>query len=215
MELPTIIVLQLQEQLLTSWSEMYTPFINKLQAKSNVQMISTMEEAGNALQSTPPPAAVWVTDKALAEPEFRQLKDLAVVYVRNGGTIVFGARFSGGGSSAALFSDFSLPWRVDDYYRGTFHLNAAMTSVRKTGLAPSYSQKAHHLTNVQHEDALHLPSHSSRPPPRVFFDPSVDWLRHTPVALGSFGEGKVGYMGDINAEIDSENVLLALLGLND
>ncbi|PPJ58843.1 hypothetical protein CBER1_08510 [Cercospora berteroae] len=212
MELPTIIVLQLQEQLLTSWSEMYTPFINKLQAKSNVQMISTVEEAGNALQSTPPPAAVWATDKALTEPEFRQLKDQAAVYVRNGGTIVFGARFSG---SDALFSDFSLPWRLDGYYRSTFHLNAAMTSVRKTGLAPSYSQKAHHLTNVQHEDTLYLPSHSSRPHPRVFFDPSVDWLRHTPVALGSFGEGKVGYMGDINAEVDSENVLLALLGLSD
>lgn len=213
MSTPTIVVLLLQQQL--HWAEGYSPFIKKLQTKSNVRIIATVDEAGNALQSTSPPAAVWATDKALTEPEFRQLKDQAIVYVRNGGTIVFGAHFSGHASTdkmAALFSDFALPWRPDAYYRATFELNAAMTSIRKTGLAPRYSQKAIHLTDVQHEDTLYLPS--SRPR-SLAFDPSDDYLRHTPVALGSFGEGKVGYMGDINAEVDSENVLLALLGLND
>ena len=42
----------------------------------------------------------------------------------------------------------------------------------------------------------------------------IDDLTQTPVALASFGDGQVGYTGDMNGEEGTDMVVLAFLGLN-
>lgn len=76
----------------------------------------------------------------------------------------------------------------------------------KDALVPSYSQKALHLQNGQACDAVYLPTASSSPGPV-----GGRWL--TTAAFGKCGEGKLGYIGNVNNVDATEGVVFAICGL--
>lgn len=48
----------------------------------------------------------------------------------------------------------------------------------------------------------------------VFGPPSANIMGETPIASARVGNGKLGYIGDVNAEEDLNAVILAMCGLS-
>ena len=88
-----------------------------------------------------------------------------------------------------------------------------MRQFDQAGLPEKYSQKAVFLKNVAKEAAVYLPSRDSRIESAVFSPEPVD-CEQTPVVLAKVGEGWLGYVGDVNAESESDRVVLAMCGLS-
>lgn len=76
-------------------------------------------------------------------------------------------------------------------------------------LLPSYSQKAVFLKNVNATDSIYAPSSESRTQSHVFQAETVD-QDQAPVAFTKIGSGWLGYIGDVNNEEGSQNVVLAM-----
>lgn len=198
------------------FDEMYEHDLQALNSKANVKEITDPTEASTLLSGDSRPI-IYATDAALTEPEYSRQRAAAINFVQNGGIIIFGGQFSGRASPPKfkeLFAEFSLPWKFGDYHRTVVDLNASMHQLRHAGLATRYSQKAVHLASVAREDTLYLPSAASRIQSMVFAPDPIDDLTQTPAAFGSFGRGKVGYIGDVNGEHETTCVLLAMCGLN-
>ena len=79
-------------------------------------------------------------------------------------------------------------------------------------LEPRYSQKPVFLKGVNPNDALYLPSAESVIESRVFASSPVD-KEQTPVAWAKFEDGWIGYVGDVNGEEGSNEVILKMCGL--
>jgi hypothetical protein len=132
----------------------------------------------------------------------------AVRFVQWGGTLIFGIGFPSFTSREeykTLFKAFGLPWESGEYFRGEFEFNGTVEHLGSVALSPKYSQKALHLRNVERRDAVYLPSASS---------PTAD-LTQTPAAFRDNHPGKIGYLGDVNMEEETHQVLLAMCGLSN
>ena len=215
---PTIILLSLEQE---PWlDEMYSSLLTSLKAEAEVTQITDAVAASDLFKSTStPPQAVIATDGALTKKKYANQTYQAVKFVREGGaTLVFGLHFpsfSRPSDIKDLFKAFHLPWESGDYHRTDFDVNASMQLIGTTSLVPRYSQKALHVKNVKREDAVYLPSASSRIQSRVFAPEAVGDLTQTPAALTKCGSGRVGYLGDVNAEVETDKVVLAMCGLLD
>ncbi len=213
---PKIVLLSLEKQ---PWlDEMYGSLLQTLRAKANVEEITTKTAAQNLLESETKPQAVVATDGALAKGKFKTLRAKAVHFVREtGGTLIFGLHFPSftrPPDMKTMFADFDLPWEAGDYHRTEFNVNGSeMRWFDTAKLVPRYSQKALHCKGVQKSDAVYLPDSSSRMQSMVFAPDPVDDLTQTPAAFTRCGEGRIGYLGDVNAEAETEKVVLAMCGL--
>lgn len=214
---PTIVLLSLEKQ---PWlDEMYGPLFAALKAKASVTEVTTKSGADEMFAASTKPDTILATDAALTHAEYRKQRDAAVKYVREaGGTLILGGIFPSFARPPDIkttFAAFGLPWESGDYHRTEFSVNNANTSIADpTGLAPRYSQKALHLQNVEAKDAVYLPTASSYTQSAVFAPGPVGDRRQTPAALGACGEGRVGYVGDVNAEVETERVVMAMCGLS-
>lgn len=81
-------------------------------------------------------------------------------------------------------------------------------------LLPQYSQKAVFIKNVASSDAWYVTNEASVVESLVFAPVSTHHTGETPVAIAGVGRGKLGYVGDINAEAGSDMVVLAMCGLS-
>ncbi|CZT25083.1 uncharacterized protein RCC_10812 [Ramularia collo-cygni] len=212
---PDLVLLSLAK--ISFFDEQFEPVLNVLKSKANVREITDPAEADALFLGASRPV-VFTTDAAITKPKYSGQKAAAVAFVRNGGTIVFGGHFASFASPPnmnAFFAAFSLPWKSGDYHRTEVYLNGSMQQLNHTGLTPRFSQKALNLANVSGNDALYLPSASSRIQSMVFAPELIEDLTQTPAAFGSCGEGKVGYIGDVNWEDETTGVLMAMCGLNE
>ena len=93
-------------------------------------------------------------------------------------------------------------------------LNQAAVDVANVQKLPQrYSQKAVFVNNVAPEDMWYKTDDDSEVQSMVFPPTSAKVARETAVALAKVGEGKLGYVGDVNAEDGSNAVVLAMCGL--
>jgi hypothetical protein len=211
---PRVVLLTLNKA--EFFGDMYGDFITLLKTKAEVQQITTPEEARSAFNDQPKPAAILSADESLLASTRISLVHDALSYVRAGGILVFMGLFSSFSRPSdikTLFSRFDLPWESGDYHRSTFKLNREMTHFNKSGLAGSYSQKALHLANVTFDDAVYLPSNDSVVESNVFGPRRVGDRTQTPAAFTKIGEGKVGYVGDVNNEDETSPLVLGMCGL--
>lgn len=206
-----------------------TTYSNLLAHLGTNALIKATNSASAALDhlAANQPAAILITDAALVGGAPRSAAFASVLaqlagYVRRGGTAVFCCHFASYAPMDALdgfFGDaFGLPWRRGEYYRTTFALNAAAArhvgqAQQRRRLAAAYSQKAVHLRDVQSAQAVYLPTAESKLESLVFTAESIEDHEQTPVAWARVGEGWVGYVGDVNAEEESDGVILAMCGL--
>ena len=113
----------------------------------------------------------------------------------------------------SFFTKIGLPWDVAQYTRTNVFRNDAAIGPVAGQLAASYSQKANFLKNVSQDKAWYLPNESSTVQSMVFAPDKIENQDQTPVAFASVGEGKFGYVGDVNAEFESDTAVLAMCGL--
>lgn len=187
--------------------EMYSDFITELKSKADVQDIKTQAEASaifTGSSDAPSPSVILAIDAGLARKNASRLISQADDFVKGGGTLIFAGIFSSFCSPPEfkrLFSKLGLPWETGKYQRSVFVLNQAVAEhVDATGLTRAYSQKALHAKHVAAKDA-------------IYHDSDGD-LTQTPAALAVLGQGKVGYIGDVNNEADTAAVVFAMCGLN-
>jgi hypothetical protein len=91
----------------------------------------------------------------------------------------------------------------------TFHSYRSGTVLQSSSLQASYSQKALFLKNVARSDCVYLPTSESRTQSYVFPPGHVDQTQ-TPVALTNFGRGRLAYLGDVNNESGTQDVVLEI-----
>ncbi|KAI1385459.1 uncharacterized protein F4822DRAFT_345036 [Hypoxylon trugodes] len=212
---PTILLISL---LLELWfDEMYAPLLTTLGSKASVKRVKKGPSAIRLLTETPRPSAVLITDAAPSKEEHSDVWDAILQYVRQGGTAVIMGQFSSfvkPPSMEPFFSKAGLPWKNGPYYRTTFKINRGATGDNIAAHLPeSYSQKALFVKDVALADSWYVTDDNSVIESHVFAPENAHTPGETPVAFASVGEGKLGYVGDVNSEVGSTRVVLAMCGL--
>ncbi|KAI4270763.1 MAG: hypothetical protein LQ337_006488 [Flavoplaca oasis] len=190
---------------------------------AQVASVSTAQEAKNAavaqsLFATQSFKAVLIVDAGIAWPKNKPLQKQLASYAQQGGTIIFCCLFSNfvrPPNMDSLWSTFGLLWKYGDYHRTIFYLSQRMKNVlgqnRAVRLLKEYSMKANHLKNVPEESRVYVPLEQSQTQSAVFPPSSVDKCQ-TPAALHKYGEGWLGFIGDVNNERGTQVLLMAMLG---
>lgn len=211
---PIIVVLTLDKP--EFFNDMCGAFVALLKTKADFRQANTPDEARAAFNSHPKPAAILSADESLTVSTRISLVHDALSYVRSGGVLIFMGLFSSftrPPNIKILFSRLGLPWESGSYHRSTFKLNREMTHFDKSGLITSYSQKTLHLANVAYDDAVYLPGDDSVVESNVFGPRRVSDRTETPAAFTRVGDGKTGYVGDVNNEDETTPVILGMCGL--
>jgi hypothetical protein len=211
---PLIVILALDKA--DFYNDLHTDFNNLLKTHADVEYATTPDEVRAFFNRSVKPAAILSADESLTISTRLTLAQEAASYARSGGTLIFMGIFSSftrPSDMELLFSKFDLPWAAGDYHRTTCALNPAMKLLDKSGMASSYSQKALHVKNVEHGDAVYLPSSESHTESAVFPPRAVSDRTQAPAAFARVGAGKVGYVGDVNNESDTTTVVVRMCGL--
>lgn len=199
------------------FDETYGPLLQELSSKSNIQRVKKAESAIRILAEEPAPSAILITDEALTVDRYSHVWDAVLQYVRQGGVAVIIGHFPcfvKPLSIAPFFAKAGLPWAQGSYHRTTLVLNRNVVSDAMTAKIPeNYSQKAVFLQNVDFADTWYRTDENSVTESLVFPGESAHRPGETPVAFTSIGEGKLGYIGDVNGEEGSNDVVLAMCGL--
>lgn len=189
------------------FDKVHEPLLIELASKGRVKRARRAGPALRLLSEQPPPSAAIITDEALMENEYAYVWKAVIQYVRQGGTCVIMGHFPGFGNVMDLkpfFATAGLPWESSLYYKATHVLNRqAVGDDLAAKLPPQYSQKARFLKNVASSDAWYLTDENSAMGSHV----------KAAVVFASVERGKLGYVGDVNAEKSSEAVILAMCGL--
>lgn len=219
---PTILLLSLagDQQI---FHDIYGRLLRKLDDRADVQAARTAQQGLELLSNsaTNKPQGIFVTDSALTLKKHHTVAEKVVDYARNGGRVVIGGLFSSytrpSDMTAFFTGRWNLSWASGTYQRTTVSLNSAAASASGVrpgaGLPASYSQKAVFLKNVDDSAAWYLPAEGSVLESHVFAPSPVQNRAETPVAFVRVGAGWLGYVGDVNAEEESDVVVLGMLGL--
>ncbi|PFH60125.1 hypothetical protein XA68_11398 [Ophiocordyceps unilateralis] len=199
------------------FDETYAPLLTAIRSKAEFQRAEDSASALRFLSQQPEPTAILITDEALTLHKNRAVWEAVLDYVSRGGVAVVMGLFSSfvkPNKIKPFFSKPGLPWGAGSYHRTTLILNQAVVdaaSVEK--LAPSYSQKALFVNNVVPGDMWYRTDQDSVVESRVFPPDNAHTPGETAVALAKVGQGRLGYVGDVNAEAGSNAVVLAMCGL--
>lgn len=108
---------------------------------------------------------------------------------------------------------------MGDYLRTTVYLNLNVNTAADVGggrfahgLPGTYSLKAVSLKGVARDHVVYGPTDLSRVERFGGAGESVD-PRQSPVVFAKVGDGWLGYVGDVNGEVESTAVIVAMCGL--
>lgn len=199
--------------------DIYGPLKTKIKTKYKTQKKRCGRAARSSLMGRKPMVILSVDAGLLGKRKsYVDFQFELVEYVRNGGTLILACLFSGNASPElhdAMLARFGLPWKYGDYHRSTFFRNPAFRDVLGpqlyNSLEESYSMKTLHLKHVPADTRVYVPEASSRTQSAVFPAAAVD-LQQCPAAFAKCGRGYVGYIGDVNNELGSQKLLMAMLG---
>jgi hypothetical protein len=150
------------------------------------------------------PTAILITTSFFAEDKYSAIHQHVVQYARQGGVVVFCALFSSMISPPKMTemwrSQWNLPWKSAGYDRWTFELNPERTQRLQNivSLPGAYSMKAVSLSGLSTESSVYAVRAQAK---------------ESPAAFMPYGSGYVGYLGDVNAEVESTAVILGMCGL--
>ena len=211
---PRILLLALDQQ--PFFDELYTRLIDHLASRATLQRASKPTGAVNYLR-TNTPTAILITDPGVTQGKHAAVMAKVTEYVLSGGTAVFAGLFSSFCPPSDLDSmfpaQFGLPWQNGVYHRTTVRLNDHVPHIEKNGLATSYSQKAVFLKGVRPHETLYRPAEDSVLESLVFPSVPIEDKTQAAAAFAKVGEGWVGFLGDVNAEVESDAVVAAMCGV--
>lgn len=129
--------------------------------------------------------------------------------VQAGGTVVF--PLTTGFEDCCFSEELGLPWKVQDYYRADFFPGSA---AEELGILQDsiYNVKANLIKHVHPADVVFGPGEETWTQSMVW---APEHMGHQPgVAAAAFAAtqgGHVGYVGDVNWEEASGEIVLAML----
>ncbi|KAL8716071.1 MAG: hypothetical protein Q9225_006241 [Loekoesia sp. 1 TL-2023] len=199
------------------YDDLYKSLHNQIASLCSTTEAKTLP-AAQSLLSTQPFKAVLAVDGGIAIRRNNTLQRQLASYAKNGGTVIFCCLFSSfvrPPDMDKLWQNFEQSWKSGDYHRTTFYLSQKIKTVlggqRAAGLEREYSAKALHLKDVPVASKVYVPLEQSRIESRVFAPEAVD-NSQTSAAYHKYGDGWLGYIGDVNNEEGSQALLLAMLG---
>ncbi|KAF2839615.1 hypothetical protein M501DRAFT_722463 [Patellaria atrata CBS 101060] len=212
---PTILVVSLHHK--EDQFVQYTSLFSSLSARFHVIQAQKWRTVTNYLSNNNPAAAI-VTDGGIVEstsfPALASLQD----YVLNGGTIIFGCAFS---RSVAphrmngIWETFKLPWKFCGYHSTEvyYNTNAGKNLKSASRLATTFSLNAMFL-EVNDDAALYKATSESLTQSQSINSESTHSFQ-SPVAWQKVGTGWLGYIGSVNREDESDEVMLAMCGFEN
>lgn len=190
--------------------ELYQAVCKNLQGVLNqnfrVEVVTKKDTATRLLKDSSTKLILAVTPGLAMSKQSLPIKE----FLNSGGTLIFCGMFSstiGPLDANKFFKKLGLPWKFGDYCRTTDHITPIAASLG--GFPESYSNKATRLENVAPSDRLYTPTADSRVQSFVFAAEPVE-TREAAVAFGKCGGGYVGYIGDVNDEVESALVVKRL-----
>lgn len=129
-------------------------------------------------------------------------------YAKGGGTVVFGgvvSSFARPDDMRSYFShEWSLSWEMGSYHREVFSVNQWILSVegreRFSGLPSSYSMKDVQIKGADQKDSIYV-GHGG--------------ATESPIVFSKSGNGYVGWIGDVNTEDETIQVVKVMCGFDD
>lgn len=175
--------------------------ISAITSKYNMERATTPTDAIKALTDQGMPSIILVTDSAITRN--KKLLEKVADCLRKGATVVLCGSFStivNHGELTRFFARLGLSWTMGSYHRAITTLRPdAVGSELAPRLPSSYSQKALSIVGPEKSAMWYTEETSST---------------ETVAAFVKVGNGKLGYIGDVNGE-EITPVVLAMCGLLD
>ncbi|KAM7193946.1 hypothetical protein V8F20_008216 [Naviculisporaceae sp. PSN 640] len=184
------------------FNEIHSHLISAITSKRNIERATTVDGAIQALgnQSTPP--IILIADAAITR-RTRVFEEVAAC-LRKGATVVLCGCFSTSvnqGQFNRSFAQLGLPWKMGSYHRATTTLRRETVGPELASRLPSsYNQKAMFVKGAERPAMWYTEAPSST---------------EAAAAFVGVGNGKLGYIGDVNGEKETTSVVLAMCGLLD
>ncbi|KAH9823421.1 hypothetical protein DFH28DRAFT_947172 [Melampsora americana] len=182
--------------------DMYQDFHNQIESRYKIQEAKTIDESLAALDTHPKPKVVLLVHGEICDKEHSMVIKKVGSYAKQGGTVIMCLNF-------ASFLQFSttewifqktlgLTWQLGAYTRQDFKLNKMFKNVFKDRLESDYNAKALNITNTSEHSQIYKVTEMVK--------------RESPIIFERYTEtGFIGYIGDVNNELGSQAVLLAML----
>ncbi|KAH8810742.1 hypothetical protein F5884DRAFT_897300 [Xylogone sp. PMI_703] len=184
----------------TFLDEAYKSLIDKLAEKAKLKRAKSVDGTLRYLESNTP-KAVMVTDE--------------------GGLVFIGLLFltfiDVGKMNYFFTQHFALPWRRGSQERRTFQLNPVSTlpdGVAVASLPDYYSMKALRIEGAMPEEKLFIPIPGDHDEPRANSALYAD-STEAGVLGARIGKGYLVYSGDVNPEVGSDQLIIALCKLGN
>lgn len=235
---PRILVVSLEY--LESFDDLINVFLTPMLDLALVQRVKKAATLTRLLtkEDAEPYSALVVTDAALTLPENRPLWEQCLAYMRRTGAT---AVLTGQVASFGIFDDLDeffavsgLPsWKCGMYRRNLQVLNPKADGLRdakhlnlsdKNGLKAAYDAKSLCLSGVNVEHRWYVPDLSDEGDgmgiAAMLAQGLTGWDpekvgRQSAVCYGPVGEkGRIGWVGDVNHEVPTVKVILAMCGLD-
>ncbi|KAF2156452.1 hypothetical protein K461DRAFT_265835 [Myriangium duriaei CBS 260.36] len=206
MDKPTVLIFDIDQER-TSMQDLTRLLRDTCAQRATVWQAASSKAAITMIDSYPDARAIILLDSGIkhrAPYLHKRLRQYAEV----GGVVVHSGLFS---SFIAVdemnrYWDqvWDLPWIAGSYFSHELYLNRLVPGLGTPGLKASYSQKALHLRRVEKSSAVYIP------------DPTSEEADHRQIAsvFHPYGNGFVGYTGDVNNEEGTTMLVLAMCGLS-
>jgi hypothetical protein len=179
--------------------------LDAIRAKMDVRKVTSDAQAIELLAS-PHLCGIFATDPGLTDPRHSQLLVRLVDYVSRGGYLVFGGTFAcfvRYPKVAPFFSVFNLTWKAGAYTRESLERNLDNELVEtNTFLPDKIGIQALFLCDAEVEEMLYTPTSHG-----------VNITAQSPIVCSGVGSGRVGFIGDVNADTCSTPSLLSMFNL--
>ncbi|KAG7672885.1 hypothetical protein Ndes2526B_g08357 [Nannochloris sp. 'desiccata'] len=181
----------------------------KLRSKFRFEHVDDVATAFNVLNDPDPSTKIVlaVTPWAATTKAKLPLKK----FIERGGILFCCAQFSSHitpPEANAFFQKMGFPWKFGGYCRTDDQVTPT-AAARFSNLPDSYSNKATRLANVDPADRIYAPTAESRVQSHVFAAHPVN-TEEASAVLGKCGKGYLGYIGDVNDEVESAIVVASI-----
>ncbi|OPB38712.1 hypothetical protein A0O28_0018180 [Trichoderma guizhouense] len=215
---PLIFVLTLgDDQTQLTFQESHASFLNELFERATIWHAKSTEKAFTLFTQCSEPHAIFVADGGIAQARCEVISQRLVQYAAGGGIVVFGGVFAGSSPESLkkiMRQTWDLPWKIGSYHQSTLSLNPqAVSSTLQSRLPASYSQKALSIYGMQLSEAWYLSTEHSTIERRVPTPKSLVGFNESPIVFARYGNGHVGFIGDVKPEDGTILAMLAMLGL--
>lgn len=212
---PTVLLISLGKPHI--FDEQYHELLAALSAHTSYKEVTLSKDVPSAL-STLKPSAVLITNPNFARVQHSEIQAKVVDYVKSGGTVIYCGLYPGIIGPALLNKHFEtvwgLPWKVGTYNRTTFYLVPQRPAAlqHKADLAGEIEMRAVRIKGADPKDFVYATTLDSR-----VEELGKAEVAHKPdeaaVLYTTIGSGHLGYIGDVGAEDEITDVVMAMLGL--